>query len=62
MKSLNRENIAGIWSAVPTPFTDELELDTEAVSCLVEHQVRLGIKGFFLASPNGEGSLMVSIR
>lgn len=58
MKSLNRENIAGIWSAVPTPFTDELELDTEAVSRLVEHQVRLGIKGLFLASPNGEGSLM----
>jgi dihydrodipicolinate synthase/N-acetylneuraminate lyase len=58
MKRLNRENIAGVWSAIPTPFTNELELDTEAVSRLVEHQVRLGIKGLFLASPNGEGCAM----
>jgi dihydrodipicolinate synthase/N-acetylneuraminate lyase len=58
MKSLNRENIAGVWSAVPTPFTEDMELDIEAVSRLVEHQVRLGIKGLLLASPNGEGSAM----
>ncbi len=58
MKRLNRENVAGIWSAMPTPFTDILELDVESVSRLVEHQVRLGIKGLFLVSPNGEGCLM----
>jgi dihydrodipicolinate synthase/N-acetylneuraminate lyase len=58
MKRLNRENIAGIWSAVPTPFTEELELDREAVSRLVKHQERLGIKGLLLASPNGEGGAM----
>jgi 4-hydroxy-tetrahydrodipicolinate synthase len=58
MKSLNRGNIAGVWSAIPTPFTDELELDSEAVSRLVEYQVRLGIKGLLLASLNGEGGAM----
>jgi dihydrodipicolinate synthase/N-acetylneuraminate lyase len=58
MKKLSRENIAGIWSAIPTPFTNELELDIEAVWRLVEHQERLGIKGLFLASPNGEGRLI----
>ena len=58
MKSLNRGNIVGVWSAVPTPFTEELELDTNAVSRLVEHQVRLGIKGLLLASLNGEGGAM----
>ena len=58
MKSLNRENIVGVWSAVPTPFTEDLELDVDAVSRLVEHQVRLGIKGLFLATPNGEGRAM----
>ncbi|MFA6716292.1 MAG: dihydrodipicolinate synthase family protein [Victivallaceae bacterium] len=62
MKRLNRENIAGVWSAVPTPFTNELELDTEAVERLVEHQVRLGIKGLLLASPNGEGHAMSDSR
>jgi N-acetylneuraminate lyase len=58
MKRLNRENIAGVWSAIPTPFTNGLELDTEAVARLVEHQVRLGIKGLLLASLNGEGGAM----
>jgi dihydrodipicolinate synthase/N-acetylneuraminate lyase len=58
MRKLNQENLVGVWSAIPTPFTSELELDTESVSRLVEHQVRLGIKGLFVASPNGEGHLM----
>ena len=58
MKELNRKNVAGIWSAIPTPFTDELELDSESVSQLVEHHVRLGIKGLFLSSIIGEGYLM----
>ncbi len=26
MKEITRKNIAGIWSAMPTPFTNELEL------------------------------------
>jgi len=58
MKKLNCENVAGIWSAMPTPFTEDLKLDSESVSRLLEHHVRLGIKGLFLASINGEGHLM----
>jgi len=58
MKEIIRRNVAGIWSAMPTPFTEDLELDTKSISRLVEHHVRLGIKGLFLASPNGEGHLM----
>ncbi len=58
MKEIIRKNVAGIWSAMPTPFTEELKLDTESVLRLVEHHVRLGIKGLFLASINGEGYLM----
>ncbi len=58
MKEIIRKNVAGIWSAIPTPFTDNLELDSESVSRLVEHHVRLGIKGLFLSSIIGEGLLM----
>ena len=58
MKEIIRKNIAGIWSSIPTPFTENLELDTESVSRLVEHHVRLGIKGLFLSSVIGEGLLM----
>lgn len=58
MRKVNQKNIAGVWSAMPTPFTDELKLDTESVSRLVEHHVRLGIKGVLIAGISGEGHLM----
>jgi len=58
MKELNRKNIAGVWSATPTPFTDELKLDTDAIPRLVEHHLRLGAKGLFLGGTSGEGPWM----
>ena len=58
MMKLNYENIAGVWSATPTPFTSELKLDIEAISRLVEHHLRLGVKGLFLGGTSGEGPWM----
>jgi 4-hydroxy-tetrahydrodipicolinate synthase len=58
MKALTRENIAGVWSATPTPFTNELKLDIEAIPRLVEHHLRLGVKGLFLGGTSGEGPWM----
>ena len=58
MKTLNRENIAGVWSATPTPFTDDLKLDIDALPRLVEHHLRLGVKGLFLGGTSGEGPWM----
>lgn len=58
MKTLNRESIAGVWSATPTPFTNELKLDIEALPSLVEHHLRLGVKGLFLGGTSGEGPWM----
>lgn len=48
----------GVWSAAPTPFTETMEVDTEAVARMVEHHIRLGLKGLFLAGTNGEGPWM----
>ena len=58
MKALTRENITGVWSATPTPFTDKLQLDTSALPSLVEHHLRLGVKGLFLGGTSGEGPWM----
>jgi len=58
MKALTRENISGIWSATPTPFTNELKLDINALPRLVEHHLRLGVKGLFLGGTSGEGPWM----
>ena len=58
MKALTRENITGIWSATPSPFTAELKLDTSALPRLIEHHLRLGVKGLFLGGTSGEGPWM----
>ncbi|MDD5727636.1 MAG: dihydrodipicolinate synthase family protein [Victivallales bacterium] len=47
-----------MWSASPTPFTENLELDVEALPRLVEHHLRLGVKGLFLCGTSGEGPWM----
>lgn len=54
------EHLCGVWSAAPTPFTDTMELDVPSVRRMVEHHVRLGAKGLFLAGTNGEGPWMTN--
>lgn len=51
-----------IWSATPTPFTDEREIDLESVKRMVEHHVRLGVDGLFLAGTCGEGPWMTNTQ
>ena len=58
MKALTRENITGVWSATPTPFTDDLKLDTSVLPRLMQHHLRLGVKGLFLGGTSGEGPWM----
>ena len=45
----------GVWSAAPTPFTAAGQLDHEAINRLMEHQLKLGIKGVFIGGTSGEG-------
>jgi len=49
---------AGVWSAAPTPFTSRMEVDVGSIRRMVEHHIRLGIKGLFLGGTNGEGPWM----
>jgi len=50
--------VGGVWSATPTPFMDDLQIDTVAVERMVDHHLRLGVKGLFLAGTCGEGPWM----
>ena len=45
----------GAWSAMATPFTADGKVDGDALEKLIEHQIRLGIKGIFLGGTAGEG-------
>jgi 4-hydroxy-tetrahydrodipicolinate synthase len=51
-------NIGGVWSAAPTPFNDDWKVDTESVNRMVEHHLRLGVRGLFLGGTCGEGPLL----
>lgn len=55
MKAVLPEQFEGVWSATPTPLTDEFQLDEAGVHNLVTHHLRLGISGLFLAGTCGEG-------
>ncbi|MCF7837874.1 MAG: dihydrodipicolinate synthase family protein [Candidatus Marinimicrobia bacterium] len=52
------ERLGGVWSATPTPFTARLTVDKVAVKRLVEHHLRLGVRGLFLGGTCGEGPWM----
>ena len=58
MTKLQLERLGGVWSATPTPFTKDLKVDTVAVRKMVEHHLRLGVRGLFLAGTCGEGPWM----
>ena len=40
MRKSDFENIAGVWSATYTLFTNKLELDVEAITCLAENYLK----------------------
>jgi 4-hydroxy-tetrahydrodipicolinate synthase len=61
MKKLTRKNVDGVWSAMPTPFTNELKLDLEVIPRLIEQHLMLGIKGIHLAGVSGEGLCMNNV-
>jgi 4-hydroxy-tetrahydrodipicolinate synthase len=50
------KRLSGVWSAMPTPLTGDLKIDKASVKRMVEHHVRLGVKGLFVAGTCGEGA------
>lgn len=58
MKTIDIDRFSGVWSATPTPLTNRMTIDTVAVKRLVDHHLRLGVKGLFLCGTCGEGPWM----
>jgi dihydrodipicolinate synthase/N-acetylneuraminate lyase len=59
---ISPETFEGVWSATPTPYDDALRVDEGSVSRLVEHHLRLGVKGLFLGGTCGEGPWMRDVE
>jgi len=63
MRKSKKLSLGGaVWSAAPAPFTDAMELDVPSIKRMVEHHVRLGVAGLFLAGTNGEGPWMTDAQ
>ena len=56
--TIKADSFDGVWSAMSTPLTEDYSIDANALERLVEHQIRLGIKGLFLAGTAGEGPFL----
>jgi 4-hydroxy-tetrahydrodipicolinate synthase len=48
-------DLAGAWSASPTPFTDSLKIDVPSLRRVVKHHIRLKQRGIFIGGTCGEG-------
>jgi len=46
---------SGIWSAAPTPFTADLEIDRASAKRMVAHHLAQGVAGLMIAGTTGEG-------
>lgn len=58
MQTIESGALSGVWSAVPTPFDDDMEVDIAAIERVTEHQLQLGMRGLFIAGSCGEGPWM----
>lgn len=55
MESLKSSNGPVLWSATPTPLDENWEIDQESLAKLLQFQLALGVKGFFVSGTCGEG-------
>jgi len=58
----SRTRLSGVWSATPTPFTNDLRIDRKAVPRLIEQHLRIGVQGLFLCGTCGEGPWMTDAQ
>ncbi len=52
------EGMAGAFSAMFTPFTQDNRVNEDAIVQLIEYGIREGLKGFYLTGSTGEGLLL----
>ena len=50
--------MAGAFSAMFTPFTQDNRVNEDAIGQLIEYGIREGLKGFYLTGSTGEGLLL----
>lgn len=58
--SEERGKFKGIFTALLTPMHEDGSIDFESLSRLVEHQISMGITGFYVGGSTGEGFILTT--
>ena len=53
-----KKNLEGVISLIPTPLTEEGEIDAESLRSLIDFQIENGCDGVGVLAGIGEGYLM----
>ena len=56
---IEQSQLSGAWSAAPTPFTTDGQIDVPSVHRMVEQHLRLDTKGLFIGGSCGEGPFLL---
>ena len=56
---LNNIELAGVWTAIVTPFNENMEIDFPAFETLVRKQLDTGVKGLVIAGTTGESPTLL---
>jgi 4-hydroxy-tetrahydrodipicolinate synthase len=52
---MKTEKLCGVWSAAPTPLTEDFKIDEASIERLAAHHQKLNVNGVFIAGTCGEG-------
>ncbi len=52
---IEKKFMSNVWSAAPTPYTDDWKIDEGSIHRLAEHHYNMGVRGVFIGGTSGEG-------
>ncbi len=58
--TIDTTKFKGIITAIVTPMHEDGAVDFQSLGSLIEHQLQLGVKGFYVGGSTGEGFILTS--
>ncbi len=52
---IDKKFMSNVWSAAPTPYTEDWKIDEESIQRLADHHYNMGVRGVFIGGTSGEG-------
>lgn len=55
---IEKKNMSNVWSAAPTPYTEDWKIDEDSIQRLADHHYKMGVRGVFIGGTSGEGPFL----